>query len=111
MKFDENKYKYYTAGNKVIAVSTYAGKTVKGVAKCDPKDEFDLDGGKRLAAARCQRNVSAKRLKRAQKKQAEAYAAVEEAVKFYNQMVDYAADATSELCLADANLSEILQNL
>ena len=111
MKFDENKYKYYTAGNKIIAVSTYAGKTVKGIAKCDPKDEFDLDGGKRLAAARCQRKVSAKRLKRAQKKQAEAYAAVEEAVKFYNQMVDYAADATSELCLADANLSEILQNL
>ena len=35
-------YTYYT-NNKdiVVALSTYAGKNVRGIAKCDPRDEFD----------------------------------------------------------------------
>ena len=46
------KYRYFTNGSKVVAVSTYAGKTVRGVANCDPNDEFSLEKGKELAAAR-----------------------------------------------------------
>lgn len=34
MRFPFDKYKYYHNGNQVIAVSTFAGKTVKGIAKC-----------------------------------------------------------------------------
>lgn len=37
------KYRYYTNGRRVIAVSTYAGKTVRGVATCDPGDEFSME--------------------------------------------------------------------
>ena len=40
------KYRYYTNGRRVIAVSTYAGKTVRGVATCDPGDEFSMEKGK-----------------------------------------------------------------
>ena len=40
------KYRYYTAGNKIIAVSTYAGKTVRGIAKCAEGDTFDIEKGK-----------------------------------------------------------------
>lgn len=58
-------YKYFRAGNKVIAVSTYAGKTVRGVATCAPGDEFNLEFGKKLAAARCNEKVAEKRYARA----------------------------------------------
>ena len=61
-------YRYYYTNNKVIAVSTYAGKTVRGVAICAPGDEFNLEFGKKLAAARCNEKVAAKRYERASKK-------------------------------------------
>ena len=61
-------YRYYKAGDKVIAVSTYAGKTVRGVAICSPDDAFDLEFGKKLAAARCNEKVAAKRYERANSK-------------------------------------------
>ena len=51
------KYKYYQAGNKVIAVSTFAGRTVRGVAKCNPKDNFDLEKGKMLPARKEARSI------------------------------------------------------
>lgn len=48
------KYRYYTNGkNIVVAVASYAGQTIRGVAKCSEQDEFDLEIGKELAAARC----------------------------------------------------------
>lgn len=31
------RYRFYVTDNKVICVSSYAGKTVRGVAKCDPQ--------------------------------------------------------------------------
>ena len=48
------RYKFYT-NNKdiVIAVSSYAGKRVKGIAKLNPGDVFNLEYGKRLAQYRC----------------------------------------------------------
>ena len=39
------KYKFYTNGSRVIAVSTYAGKTVRGVAVCHAGDAFSLEKG------------------------------------------------------------------
>ena len=40
------KYNFYTDGKtKVVAVSTYAGKVVRGVAKCDVNDTFSLENG------------------------------------------------------------------
>ena len=36
------KYKFYTNGSRVIAVSSYAGKTVRGVAVCHAGDTFSL---------------------------------------------------------------------
>ena len=51
---NQMRYKFYT-NNKdiVIAVSSYAGKRVKGIAKLNPADTFDLEYGKRLAQYRC----------------------------------------------------------
>ena len=58
------KYRYYTNGkNVVVAVASYAGRIVRGVAKCSDQDEFDLETGKRLAAARCAVKIARERVK------------------------------------------------
>jgi len=87
------KYKYYTTNNKVIAVSTYAGKTVRGVAKCDPRDTFDLEKGKVLAAKRCNEKVAKRRYARAQKRVKEAARDLQAAQNHYHKMLQYMNDA------------------
>lgn len=66
-------YRYVITPNKVIALSTYAGRTVRGIAKCHPNDVFDEEAGKALAAARCNEKIAAKRYARARKKYDETY--------------------------------------
>jgi len=77
-EFPIEKYKFVVAGNKIVAISTYAGKIVRGVAKCDPNDVFNLEEGKKLAAARCDEKVNSRRLRRAQNN-----------VKWYKELIEY----------------------
>lgn len=102
------KYKYVTAGNTVIALSTYAGKTVKGVAKCDPNDSFSAKAGEELATARCDEKVAQKRVKRAQSKLNEARQALREATRDYERMMAYELDARHQLARASAEVTNIL---
>jgi len=93
--FPISKYKFYiTPDNKTIAISTYAGKTVRGVAKTDPRDTYDAEYGKELAAARCALKIAKKREKRANrqvKKAADqmafAYANLEKVRKYRDDSV------------------------
>ena len=39
----------------------HAGRIAKGYAKCSPDDEFDMETGKKLAAARCNMIVTARK--------------------------------------------------
>ncbi len=87
------KYRFYTAGNKIIAVSTYAGRQVRGVAICHPDDQFDLNTGKRIAAARCNHKVAEKRYARASAKYAEAMKQLAEAQQHVEAMRDYMTDS------------------
>ncbi len=106
--FPISKYKFYiTPDNKVIAVSTYAGKTVKGVAKTDPRDSFDPEFGKELAAARCAAKVAKKRKTRAQKQVWKAECKLREAQKYYNRMCAYEADARNEYEQATFNVVDL----
>ena len=59
-------YRFVVTPTKVIALSSVAGRTVRGVAKCHPGDSFDEEFGKRLAAARCNKKIAEKRYTRAQ---------------------------------------------
>ena len=93
MNFPLSKYRFYQNGNRIIAVSTYGGKTVRGVAICHPDDNFDLEIGKRIAAARCNEKVARKRLERASQKSIEAGMAVEVAKKHQAEMTNYYNDA------------------
>ena len=111
MKYSLDKYDYYRAGNRVIAVSTYAGKAVRGVAKCDATDEFDWEKGKVLAAARCNLKIAKKRAKRAFCKVSQAYADYVEGANWYNKMVDYYNDSNEAVEEAAAELAELEKNM
>ena len=83
-----DNYKYVVTPTKVIALSTYAGKVVRGIAKCSPQDKFDEEYGKMLAAARCNLKVAEKRLKRADK----VYTAASKAMRLAERDCDFAVD-------------------
>ena len=94
MEYSLSKYKYAQTGNKVIAISTYAGRTVRAVAKADPRDAFSLEDGKKLAAARCNAKIATKRTKNAEAQLNKAKAALELAEARYNKMTAYFNDAS-----------------
>lgn len=45
--------KYVTYDNVVMAIVRHCGHTFKGIAKCDPRDTFDIELGKKIARIRC----------------------------------------------------------
>ena len=60
-------YKFYQYNHKradgtecvrIAAVSSFAGKPVKGYADCHPNDAFDVEYGQELAAARCAEKIA-----------------------------------------------------
>ena len=98
MDIDLTKYTFVTHTRKdgrveVIAISTFAGKPVRGKAICAKGDTFVYEKGIKLAAARCNEKIAVKRYKRAKQKIAEAEKAVAEATKFYDAMRHYRDDA------------------
>ena len=93
MNFPLSKYQFYVHDNRVIAVSTYAGKTVRGIAICDSNDKFDIELGKKIAAARCNEKIAKKRLDRSVKKLAEAKEDVAKAENHKRDMESYHNDA------------------
>ena len=105
------KYKFYFAPNKVVAVSTYEGKIVRGVAKCDPKDEFDVNIGKQLAAARCNQKIAQKRVNRASKQYDKAENAVKKANKHMTAMTEYLHDACAALSTANGTVKDLLKKI
>lgn len=98
-----DRYKYYVQGNKVHAVSKYAGKTVRATAICSPVDKFNIEIGKGVAARKCNIKVAHKRLCHAEQRLAEARAAHDAAVEelkaafeYHDNAIDQAADAMNE---------------
>ena len=65
MRKFEYKYKIDEEKRTIVAMSTFAGKTVVGVARCAEEDEFNIETGKKIAAARCSVKIAEKRMKRA----------------------------------------------
>ena len=105
MEYSLDKYKYFKfndANGKVTisAVSTYGGRTVKGYAKCDPRDTYDFEAGKRLAAARCNQKVAQKRARRAATKFAEAEKQLRAAEAYYAKMANYFNEASASASFA-----------
>ena len=107
-----SKYKFFTDGtNKIVAVSTYAGRTVRGVAKCDPRDTFDTEKGEELAKARCAEKVAAKRLARAESELEKANRAVAAAQKRVEKMQSYVKDSTGAFINATSHRKNLEQEM
>ena len=104
-------YVFYRSDNKIIALSTYAGKTVKGIAKCSPEDEFNVETGKSLAAARCNAKVAVKRVKNAQKEWSKAVQEHFKAERRMRKMAQYYTDAVKRSKEAQATVDSIIRIL
>ena len=116
MKFSTDRYKFYHYTGKdgkdtIAAVSSYAGKTVKAYAKCDPRDSFDEQSGKTLAAARCNAKVAEKREARARRKVVEAQRKLDDARRYYENMARYLDDAKKEFSQANIEVTKLEQKL
>ena len=100
-------YKIYHHGNEVIAVSTFAKRTVKGTAKCDPRDKFDHKKGEALAIARCDVKVAEKRMKSANE-QVQLYKdCLDDVLAVLSDAIEYKMLAKRELDAAKAALAEV----
>ena len=93
--YTDYNYRYVVTPTKVIALSTYAGRTVRGVAKCHPDDKFDEEFGKKLAAARCNQKIASKRYERAFRKYCFMCEALKEVEKEFSKSVAYLRDAAA----------------
>ena len=106
------KYNFYTDGKtKVVAVSTYAGKVVRGVAKCDANDTFSLEKGKELAAARCNQKIAKKRLTRAENKRREIIEENHKIVIAIKKAIRYEEDSENALIDAENIVASILRTM
>ena len=110
-------YKFYeyarlhndgTSSVRITAVSSFAGKPVKGHADCHPNDEYDMEYGRALAEARCAEKIAAKRCNRAYAKVNEARAQVNAALAHLQKMMQYEADAEANYNIASYELAVIL---
>ena len=105
------RYNFYTSGKKVICVSSYAGKAVRGVSKCDPKDEFNLEDGKKLSQLRCDVKIALKRVKRAREKALEATRLVGDAREYQEKMQSYYDESFKDLVKLKSKLEVLEKSL
>lgn len=103
-----SKYKFFTnpKTNEVIAVSTFAGRTVKGHAKCHSNDAFNLEIGQKLASLRCGQKIALKRVARARRCVERAEYEYNHALEMRERMIDYLNDAEDELVEIESELAE-----
>ena len=101
------RYNYYVTDSKVICVSSYAGKAVRGISKCDPKDTFNVEKGKDLAQTRCDFKISEKRLKRANQRYNEACDLVDEALAYKARMANYQDESLAEYQTLKKKLADL----
>jgi hypothetical protein len=112
-EYNGHKYRIFTTNydKTVIAVSSFAGKRVRGVAKCSPEDTFDLETGVKLAILRCDLAIAMKKVKRAAVKIKNAEAELVNAKKEWEIVHKYAMDADEKYIDAEKALHEFMKNI
>lgn len=105
------RYKFFATDNKVICVSSFARKPVRGIAKCNPKDAYDLSTGKKLAQMRCDYKIALKRRRRAAVQFEEASNALAKAIEYCNRMKSYYEESCKELQLINQELEKFEDSL
>ncbi len=100
---------YHTT--EILAMSTYAGKVVKGKAICHVNDNYDETKGTKLAVARCAEKIARKREARAARLLKKAQTQLAMAQKYVDDMARYHADACVEVAETQAELNDILAKM
>jgi hypothetical protein len=112
MTYGRKYHFYYNEDNKTIVCTTlYKGQMARGIAKCDPTDNFDMETGKKLAYLRCKQKFAHKKLKRANKAYAEAITAEARAKNNLYKAADFLGDAAFQLSTAKNELVAFEQSL
>ena len=109
----DNKYHfYYNIDSEVVVCTTkYRGKIIRGVAKCNPGDCFDLTTGKNLAYLRCKQKCAKKKLSRAYEVYGYAADNEERIRKSVLSAYEFVSDALEQLDEANNELSKLEQEL
>ena len=107
------KYHFYhnEDNNTIVCTTIYKGQMARGIAKCDPTDNFDLETGKKLAYLRCKQKFAHKKLKRANTAYSEAIAAEARAKNNLHKAADFLDDAVFQLSAAKRELEEFEKSL
>lgn len=100
------RYRFVRSENKIICLSSYGKKVVRGIAKCSPNDDFSVTIGERLAQYRCDAKVEEKRMKRATEKYKEALENFAKAKKHLFAMEDYYTSACEKYGRACEELNQ-----
>ena len=105
MKLGKKYQFHYNPGTQTVVCTTfYKGQTVRGVAKCNPDDNFDIDVGKKLALLRCRQKLARKKIKRARKVYDDALCAEIKAKHNFGKATDFLNDSAYQLDLATNEL-------
>lgn len=104
-------FKVIRNGTTILAISSFAGKTVKGVAKLDPRDSFDPTSGEELAKARCRSKIAQRRLKWAEKRLLDCEDQVNLAYANHNKALEYYYAAMNEDFVSSGELRKIEDDL
>lgn len=101
-----SRYRIFKDGKgKIVVASSYAGKIVRGIAKCNANDTYKEDTGIALATARCDVKIANKRVKRAMAKYDAATKAVNDANAAWEKAIKYLTNAEQEALNARKALS------
>lgn len=100
------RYTFYDTPNKVVCVSTFAKRKVRGVAKCSPEDKFDFKIGHKLAQLRCDKKVAEKRWKKAKDRYEASMDKFANAQKEYVEAIEYWRNSCRAFDEAIDNLEE-----
>ena len=116
MSIDLTKYKFIEYKRQdgrmeIIAISTFAGKPVRGKAICALDDTFDRYKGMTLAAARCNEKIARKRYLRSKQKIREAEQCVLAATRYYDNMRHYHEDAYFNMIQAGKERNQLESEL
>ena len=93
---DKCNFYINTDTRTVVCATTYKNERLRGVAKCDPEDDFDTEIGKLLAYIRCRQKLAKRKLAHAKKvylrsleDERKAKKNVAKAASFYRDSVEY----------------------
>ena len=111
----KDKYKHYSFivnedKKKVIAVTHYAGRAIRGIAKCSPEDAFNMELGCMLAVARAEEKVAKAKVRNASAKYLEAAKAADAAQKRFDDMKQYYIDSVDQLDEIEEELNNLLKS-